>query len=84
MSLTYDVKEIRDLLDDALSKLKEIESDADDLEDRVNDGPFPINTVYDQMKLNFVQEIWNKYSLEDLQKIFNWEPGKGIQLKLKK
>jgi hypothetical protein len=36
------------------------------------------------MKAKFLKEVSEKYSLEELEEIFQVEPCKGIQLKLKK
>ena len=43
-----------------------------------------IGTVYGEMKEKFLGEISDKFSLEELEEIFQFEPGKGIQLKIKK
>ncbi|MCK9477721.1 MAG: hypothetical protein M0R46_17545 [Candidatus Muirbacterium halophilum] len=81
--------DIEDQLEDKEREVDNLEYDVRDLEEKVFDlehqyEPFPINTVYDEIKLDFFQEIWNKYTLEEMYKIFQFEPGKGIQLKLKK
>jgi uncharacterized protein YlxW (UPF0749 family) len=72
--------------------LSSIDDEASDLENQICELEAELkmyrstkkNTVYEQMKSKFLKEVSEKFSLEELEQIFQFEPGKGIQLKLKK
>jgi predicted DNA-binding protein YlxM (UPF0122 family) len=75
-------------------ELSSIDDEASDLENQIYELEAELkmysntstkrSTVYDEMKAKFLKEVSEKYSLEELEQIFQFEPGKGIQLKLKK
>ena len=64
--------------------VEKLEDETQELRDENNGKELPGNTVYDELKTNFLKDVSNRYSLEDLQEIFKFKPGKGIQLKLKR
>jgi predicted RNase H-like nuclease (RuvC/YqgF family) len=85
MNLSSKLQDIRWDLYSLEDEISEIERENEELLNELDEvkNTFDVESVYDEMKLKFVKEIWEKYSLEDLEKIFEFEPGKGIQLKLK-
>lgn len=72
-----DIDDLEDQVKDLEKEIDELESDLEDIEDK-----FPVKTMYDESKLELMQEIWNLYSLEDLQKMFSFEPGKILKKKI--
>jgi predicted nucleic acid-binding Zn-ribbon protein len=76
--------EKNDLEDDISELESEVRNLEDDLIEMEKSLPRTDNSVYDEFKEKFLKEISKKYSLEELEEIFQFEPGKGIQLKLKK
>lgn len=64
--------------------ISEYERDIRDLEyknDKSNDrnNKFPTDNLKDELKSNFMKQIWDKYELEQLEEIFMWDPIKGLQ-----
>jgi len=43
---------------------------------------FEVKTLSDHFKYQLLKEVFDKYTLEDIQQILNWQQGKGIQIKL--
>lgn len=43
---------------------------------------FKVNNLSDHFKYELLKEVFDKYSLEEVQQILKWEQGKGIQIKL--
>jgi predicted nucleic acid-binding Zn-ribbon protein len=77
--LEYEISELEDELSDCENNYSELEQENNELKRRYRD-----NSVYGEIKEKFLREISEKFSLEELEEIFQFEPGKGIQLKLKK
>jgi len=60
------------------------QKDISDLEQEIGEleiikDQLPINSLKDELKLDFIKQIWEKYELEQLEEIFMWDPVKGIQ-----
>jgi len=63
--------------DEYQKDIRELEIEIVKLESIKNQ--LPINCLKDELKLDFIKQIWEKYELEQLEEIFMWDPVKGIQ-----
>ena len=82
MDLTYKLEDIKDTLSDAIydaekmeSRIEELEEDIDGLEYENRLIVDSNQTLYDMYKSDFIQEISQMYSLEELEKIFKKKQG---------
>lgn len=68
-------EELEDEIEKFKYKVEELEDEIEELKETNQ------NTLYDIMKNDFLNDISKKFSLKELQEIFKFKPGKGIQLK---
>jgi len=70
-----DIKEyINDCDDEELEELRDYLSEHDEIEGEI----LEVNTLSDMDKYELVKDLYDNYSLEDIQSILNWKQGKGI------
>lgn len=72
-------------LGDLENEMENINLENEKLKEKIEDlkDILIVKSLNDEFKLNLIKDIWYKYSLEELEQIFEFKPGFGIQLKLK-
>jgi chromosome segregation ATPase len=63
--LRDEIEEKEEEIDDLEDSVKDLERQIDDLEDGIQE--FPIQTLEDEMKVELLQVLFNKYSLRELE-----------------
>jgi len=63
--LNYELESAQDEIRDLNSEIENLNNDNKDLQNKLH-----INTLYDQTKMELMENIWNKFTLEELQEMF--------------
>lgn len=86
-NLKKTLSDLKDTLSDTESKIGKCSRQIDNIDlssiDEIDERYlFKVNNLSDHFKYELLKEVFDKYSLEEVQQILKWEQGKGIQIKL--